>query len=116
MISLDKKYRTRDGKEVRLYALDGGRSDKIHGAIRYNYRTESSWCIFAWENNGRANDNGDTHPLDLIEVVPEKWRVAYKTGEYDRWYVHQVVFSSESAANTFCQKQMFESWHIFKEE
>jgi hypothetical protein len=35
MISMDKQYRTRDGREVRIYAVDGGGKYPIHGADFY---------------------------------------------------------------------------------
>ena len=33
MISKDKQYKTRDGREVRVYATDGAGEFPIHGAV-----------------------------------------------------------------------------------
>jgi hypothetical protein len=34
MIDINKKYRTRDGREVRIYATDGDGDPLTHGAIK----------------------------------------------------------------------------------
>lgn len=43
MISMDKKYKTRCGREVRIYALDGCGHFPVQGAIL----TESGWCQYS---------------------------------------------------------------------
>ena len=48
-ISMDKKYRTRDGREVRIYAVDGYRDYPIHGAIM-----DDGWCVHYWSEKGKA--------------------------------------------------------------
>ena len=69
MISLDKNYRTKDGKEVRIYAIDGGGDFPVHGAVYVN----CSWISETW----KFWDD------DLIEVVmiPEYWVVFSETGK-----------------------------------
>ena len=37
-MSMDKKYRTRDGKEVRIYAVDGCGDYPIHGSYAFDGR------------------------------------------------------------------------------
>ena len=34
MIDINKKYRTRNGREVRIYATDGWSASPVHGAIK----------------------------------------------------------------------------------
>lgn len=70
MISLDKNYRTKDGKEVRLYAVDGAGNRPVHGAVLYVYNNKG-WEAATWAS----------YDADLIEVViiPEYWVVF----EYD---------------------------------
>jgi len=64
MISMDKKYRTRDGREVRIYAVDGDGSHPVHGAIKIN----TGWRSCTWEQEGfHLVDEGY---CDLIEVKP----------------------------------------------
>ena len=64
-ISMDKKYRTRDGHEVRIYAVDGNRDFPIHGAIKF----ASGWKSSCWTADGSyliAENNLN----DLIKVKP----------------------------------------------
>ena len=64
MIDINKQYRTRDGREVRIYATDGTDDQSIHGAVKDG----NGWTIAAWYSDGvhaRSNRNG---PRDLIEV------------------------------------------------
>lgn len=71
MISLDKKYRTKDGKEVRIYAVDGAGNRPVHGAVLYVYNNKG-WEAATWASCD----------ADLIEVVmiPEYWVVFESDG------------------------------------
>ena len=77
MIDKNKQYRTRDGREVRIYATDGVGTHTVHGAIK----TEQGWRSQLWRDDGYfvpyATDN------DLIEVKPrikrEVWVNVYPT-------------------------------------
>ena len=64
MIDKSKQYRTRDGREVRIYAVDGSGSMPVHGAIKNNY----GWEPYQWIADGMAYLND--RPEDLIEVKP----------------------------------------------
>lgn len=77
MISMDKNYRTREGQDVRLYAIDGKGQWPIHGA----FLLDNGWKMATW---GPSDD-------DLIEVVmiPEYWVVFSETGKPH--YVTKVV-------------------------
>ncbi len=79
MIDPAKKYRTRDGREVRIYAVDGDNEFPVHGA----FRTKYGWKIEAWSASGRWLNNGDD-ACDLIEVRPrivrEVWVNVYPDG------------------------------------
>ena len=65
-ISMDKKYRTRDGREVRIYAVDGQGPYPVHGSIKINGQWED---IEKWKKNGRYYEQGENR-RDLIEVKP----------------------------------------------
>ena len=68
MIDIDKEYRTRDGREVRIYAIDGGRSKNIiHGAT---LEQDAGWCIAFWNRNGEFDTSGCNSDYELIEVKP----------------------------------------------
>ena len=65
MISKDKQYKTKDGEEVRIYAIDGKGVFPIHGAVLRND---------GWEDQNWKQDGSFNHPascLDLIEIVPK---------------------------------------------
>jgi hypothetical protein len=72
MIDINKQYRTRDGREVRIYATDGYGEFQIHGAIK----TDIGWSCSEWKLNGQsyANRSG---PNDLIEVRPRHKRTVW---------------------------------------
>ena len=73
MIDINKQYRTRDGREVRIYATDRTDNQSVHGAVKEN----DGWTLAAWYNDGvhaRYNRNG---PRDLIEVRPRHKRTVW---------------------------------------
>jgi hypothetical protein len=71
MISKDKTYRTRDGREVRIYATDGNELFPIHGAVK----VKDAWSIELWDRNGKTS-SGSTW-RDLIEVKPRIKRTVW---------------------------------------
>jgi hypothetical protein len=81
MIDKSKQYRTRDGREVRIYATDGGNhADYVHGAIK---EKGGGWAPYQWySHGGYLSGTGD--PRDLIEVKPrikrEVWVNVYPNG------------------------------------
>jgi len=81
MIDPAKKYRTRDGREVRIYAVDVKDEWPVHGAVR----NEDGWHPVAWMRDGRWSYQ-DTL-TDIIEVKPrikrEVWVNVYPGGIVD---------------------------------
>ena len=73
MISKDKTYRTRDGREVRIYATDGSDWSSIHGA----FKDESGWWFCVWHEDGSYIDSMLEHRCDLIEVKPRIKRTVW---------------------------------------
>ena len=71
MIELGKQYQTRDGRDVRIYAVDGGGRFPVHGAVKLN---DGTWRQEEWTPTGSYNGEKDGHSLpndlDLIEVKP----------------------------------------------
>ena len=72
MISKDKQYRTRDGREVRIYATDGEGEKPIHGAVN----THKGWVSFTWDANGSLLID-EVNRYDLIEVKPRIRRTVW---------------------------------------
>jgi hypothetical protein len=65
-ISLDRQYRTHDGREVRLLMVNGGGDEPIIGAIK----NDDEWEAVSWCANGRYLGD-EEYCYDLIEVKPE---------------------------------------------
>ena len=76
MIDINKTYRTRDGREVRIYATDGAESTPVHGSIKSNI--DYQWHPYRWYNNGRISHNPRAFDMcDLIEVRPRHKRTVW---------------------------------------
>jgi len=95
MIDINKLYRTRDGREVRIYAVDGGGYWPIHGAMQLSC---SGWAPASWDNHGNACNS--FHRDDLIEVRPRHKRTVWLnvygrlddvTAYNDKWKADQSV-------------------------
>lgn len=65
-IDLSKKYRTRHGQEVRLYAADGAGPFPIHGARL----TPQGWLRESWTELGSYHSVNREADYDLVEVPP----------------------------------------------
>ena len=64
MIELGKQYRTEDGCEARIYALDAGGQTPVHGAIKRN----GLWIVTSWSKEGRWSISNPEN--NLVEVKP----------------------------------------------
>lgn len=65
MIDINKKYKTRAGNPVRIYATDGNSWDPVHGAVK----DREGWKIKSWKESG-AFLYGEISDNDLMEVGP----------------------------------------------
>jgi hypothetical protein len=72
MIDINKTYRTRDGREVRIYATDGQDEWPIHGATLKSF----GWSSECWTRDGSSLTN-QPHADDLIEVRPRHKRTVW---------------------------------------
>ena len=70
MIDKSKTYRTRDGREVRIYATDGFQRASIHGAYKDDY---GRWLQHSWDEYGNCHNDS----MDLIEVRPRHKRTVW---------------------------------------
>ena len=102
MIDKSKTYKTRDGREVRIYATDGdGSGSAIHGAINNFY----GWVATVWNPDGKCHWSAGcygypTPANDLIEVRPRHKRTVWLnvygrpddvTAYSDKWKADQSV-------------------------
>ncbi len=74
MIEMGKQYRTRDGREVRIYAVDGAAPYVIHGAMLV---PDSGWVRGSWDANGCWINGIEGSSCDLIEVKPRIKRTVW---------------------------------------
>jgi hypothetical protein len=92
-IELGKKYQTREGREVRIYAVDTYGYYPIHGVIDFY---DGHWILARWTENGKNLSLSPEN--DLIEIKPKRkiefWIVIEK-------YNCQTHFTSESAARNY---------------
>jgi hypothetical protein len=72
MIDKDKQYKTRDGREVRIYATVCAGTYPVQGAIKQ----KDGWYLAQWKQSGKNVGECDSSS-DLIEVKPrmkiERW-------------------------------------------
>ena len=95
MIDPAKTYRTRDGREVRIYAVDGGKSDPVHGAVK---ATDGDWIHQSWNESGQYSGDG-LDDRDLIEVKKKhvRWVNVYE-GDFMSGSYHTQQEANEFAA------------------
>ena len=98
MIDINKQYRTRDGREVRIYATDGGGYWPIHGAMQLSC---SGWAPASWDNHGNACNS--FHRDNLIEVRPRHkrtvWVNVYSTSRHVEAFVDKMMADKMSASS-----------------
>jgi hypothetical protein len=90
-IDITKKYTTRDGREVRVYAVDGIAPYNVHGAVKY----ENGWDDQTWTEDGEYNKDKPPCGRDLIPV--KTWR-AWKEGEAPKFFLARHKTSQEVQA------------------
>lgn len=89
-ISMDKKYRTRDGRDVRLLCVDGPKEDMpVFGFISGNLGT-SVWRVDgSWSATQHANDLIEYHEPDIrtiwVNVYEEGGVMGYNTERSARY-------------------------------
>jgi hypothetical protein len=102
-ISKDKQYTTRDGREVRIYATDGGGTYPIHGAIE----RREGWVSASWGSTGYVVSPGREMLDDLIEVKPrkkiERWVMVERHDACSMWITKPSQIETE---NSFAVKHI----------
>lgn len=97
MIEKSKRYRTRKGWEVEIYATGRGGPFPVHGA--FLHPVHGVWVNTAWTENGAAACNG-VSDFDLIEVKPriKGWVNLYRSEFGGDIYPLGRVFDSQEQA------------------
>lgn len=69
-IKMDKRYRTRDGREVEILkvGVDLGNGDSVVGLLKQNTGT---WEYRAWTATGQFLKTMEWSDADLVEVTPQ---------------------------------------------
>jgi hypothetical protein len=80
MIDKNRTYKTRDGREVRIYATDGDNGLLVHGAVC----TDGRWGMTGWNQNGHWLSKEESE-YDLIEVRPRHKRTVWLNVYDDGW-------------------------------
>jgi hypothetical protein len=79
-IDMSKKYRTRDGRKVRIYAVDAGGDYPVHGSV-LRAGSDGDWFPERWDESGYFITPRTDHPsLDLVEAKAEVWVCVFEDG------------------------------------
>jgi hypothetical protein len=94
MISKDKTYRTRDGREVRIYATDGCIGAPVQGAIKIG----NEWHLGHWTKDGIYGLYGSSqaHDYGLIEVKPRIKRTVWLAVMGDCCKCYDTEFAAQA--------------------
>ena len=98
-ITMEDKYQTRDGKEVRIFALDGGGDFPVIGATACgNY-----WNACQWTAEGKYYRSGNVEERDLIKVKQKRsqtvWINVYPTR------IHWTLYLNKEDADHFAKPE-----------
>jgi len=92
MIDPKKQYRTSDGRDVRIYAVDGGGDYPVHGAIK----NTDGWFLRRWWKSGKWVNQETVE--DLIEVKPRIKRDIWVNVYADR---SSITYDSREEADRY---------------
>lgn len=96
-IDLSKRYRTRQGQDVRLFTVDRSHSTyPVLGEIGYPH--DSDWQVASWTAEGKAYCERPSSRLDLIEVPTAIM------GEHFAATQDQITLSDRSNSITFSRE------------
>lgn len=86
--------RTRDGREARIYATDGGGSFPIHGAVA----ERDGWTGCVWRSTGHYG-TAHAHPADLLPPkLTRDEAIAECKGAHNSRHDFPLVTTAQAAA------------------
>ena len=88
-IEVGKSYKTRNGRQVRIYAIDGSTDKPVHGAIL----SGGEWSCQTWGVQGQFIE-GETSILDVI-IPPLKYEGVDKVQSFGG---HSILFVPDEFA------------------
>ena len=88
-IEVGKSYNTRDGRQVRIYAIDGSGGQPVHGA----FLSGGEWTSQTWDVQGQFIE-GETSNLDVI-IPPLKYEGVNKVQSFGG---HSILFVPDEFA------------------
>lgn len=90
LISMDKKYKTRDGRDVRVLC-----TDNIDGGV-WTVVAVIDGTVFLYISNGRYYNDKDECELDLVEVPDEKelWIEVYRITKDNKIDIRSFAYAS----------------------
>jgi hypothetical protein len=102
MLDIKKNYKTREGREVRIYATDGAGTYPVQGAIK----NEDGWYLAQWKQSGKHVGECDSSN-DLVEFKHrfkiEQWVVFEDDGSFKMWNKKP---SDEAVSDAFAVKHI----------
>lgn len=101
IIDITKKYTTRSGLPVRIYATDAGGIFSVHGAVG-DWTASGHWSLVSWLPSGKRCNATPPDDWDLLPV--KTWR-AWEEGEAPKFFMSRdtryntlVAFSAAEVA------------------
>ena len=74
LISIDKEYKTKDGREVRVLCTNNTGVYSVVALINYD--------VYTYDKYGNWRADAEHHALNLVEVKPEVWLNVYEGSVY----------------------------------
>ena len=88
-IEVGKSYKTRNGRQVRIYAIDGSSGQPVHGATL----SGGEWSSQTWDVQGQFLE-GETSILDIV-IPPLKYEGVDKVQSFGG---HSILFVPDEFA------------------
>jgi hypothetical protein len=77
-VLIGESYKTRDGRDVRIYAVDGGSPKPIHGS--YWDSDTQLWVMASWDSHGKYDiTSEDPGILDLVSLTSQRTNTLTET-------------------------------------
>ena len=98
------QLQTRDGRQVRIYATDGGGTKPIHGAVFYG----GEWKVRQWQEDGIHTGDG-MYTCDTCDLVRKPARVTGWLNVYKNFVggPYSSLVDAKHKCNPCCLGQVY---------